>query len=87
MFKTFLFMPMAAVFQSGGTQLPPQEQGPEQRKVRIEIVTTENGETKRVTREFDANNEEQMHDAMRELGILDHMVLSDDDSDVQIDIR
>lgn len=87
MFKTFLFMPMAAVFQSGGTQLPPQEQGPEQRKVRIEIVTTENGETKRVTREFDANNEEQMQDAMRELGIMDHMVLSDGDRDVQIDIR
>lgn len=89
MFKTFLFMPMAAVFQGGAApQAIAQEQGPEEhRKVRIEIVTTENGETKRVTREFDARNQEEMHDAMRELGIMDHMVLSDDDRDVQIDIR
>jgi hypothetical protein len=87
MYKTFLFMPLAAVFQ-GGTA--PQEIAQEQekeRKVRIEIVTTENGETKRVTHEFDATNEDAMYDAMRQLGILDHFALNGDDRDMEIDIR
>ena len=87
MYKTFLFMPLAAVFQgSTAPQAIAQEQEKE-RKVRIEIVTTENGETKRVTHEFDAANEEAMQEAMRELGILDHFSLNGDDRDLQIDIR
>lgn len=87
MYRTFLFMPLAAVFQGGSTpQVLAQEQEKE-RKVRIEIVTTENGQTKRVTHEFDAGDEEEMQRAMRELGIMDHLRLDGDDRDMEIDIR
>lgn len=87
MYKTFLFMPLAAVFQgSTAPQAIAQEQEKD-RKVRIEIVTSENGETKRVTHEFDAADEEAMQQAMRELGIMDHLTLDGDDRDLQIDIR
>lgn len=82
----FLF-PLAAVFQSAVPQQLPDQQAPADRKVRIEIVTTENGETKRVMREFDANDEAQMNDALRELGVLEHMKLGEGEHDMTIDIR
>lgn len=87
MYKTFLFMPLAAVFQGGTAPQAIAQEQEKDRKVRIEIVTTENGETKRVTHEFDAADEEAMNEAMRELGILDHLTLNGDDRDLQIDIR
>ena len=87
MYKTFLFMPLAAVLQSGTAQQALAQEQVKERKVRIEIVTNENGETKRVTHEFDATNEQEMHDALREFGILDHFNLNGDDRDLQIDIR
>lgn len=87
MYKTFLFMPLAAVFQSGTAQQAVAQEQVKERKVRIEIVTNENGETKRVTHEFDATNEQEMHEALREIGIMDHFNLDGDDRDLQIDIR
>lgn len=87
MYKTFLFMPLAAVFQGGTAPQAIAQEQEKERKVRIEIVTTENGETKRVTHEFDAANEDAMHDAMRQLGIMDHFTLNGDDRDMEIDIR
>lgn len=84
MITPFLFIPLAAVFQSG--QQEPQFPQPE-RKVRIEIVTSENGETKRTTKEFDASNEEEMRDALREMGVLEKMRLHDGERDITIDIR
>ena len=83
----FLFLPLAAVLQTAVPQTEPEPQAPSDRKVRIEIVTTENGETKRVTHEFDAADEAQMQDALRELGVLDHMKLGDGEHDMTIDIR
>ncbi|MBK8498495.1 MAG: PDZ domain-containing protein [Flavobacteriales bacterium] len=82
----FLF-PLAAVFQSAAPQQVPDVQTPTDRKVRIEIVTTENGETKRVTREFDAADDAQVEDALRELGVLEHMKLNHGEHDMTIDIR
>lgn len=87
MYKTFLFMPLAAVFQGGTAPQAIAQEQEKDRKVRIEIVTTENGETKRVTREFNAANEQEMQEAMHELGILDHFSLNGDDRDMEIDIR
>ncbi|HRD53813.1 MAG TPA: PDZ domain-containing protein [Flavobacteriales bacterium] len=83
MFKTFLFLPLASVI---GMQQEPQVPVPD-RKVRIEVVTTENGETKRVTKEFDANDDAQMQEALRELGVLNHMKLGQGERDITIDIR
>ncbi len=82
----FFLIPLAAVFQTVAPQSEPEPTGSD-RKVRIEIVTTENGETKRVTHEFDATNEEQMQDALRDLGVLEHMRLGDGEHDMTIDIR
>lgn len=87
MFKQLFLMPLAAVFQSGSSADAFAQQDPDQRKVRIEIVTTENGETKRITREFDANDEEQLQKALRDLGVLDHMRVDGDGENVTIDIR
>jgi PDZ domain/Secretion system C-terminal sorting domain len=84
MITPFLILPLAAVFQTG--QQGPPDQAPE-RKVRIEIVTTENGETRRVTKEFDATDEQQLQDALRELGVFDHITLGDGERDLTIDIR
>ena len=84
MITPFLLIPLAAVFQSG--QQEPQLPQPE-RKVRIEIVTSENGETKRTTKEFDASNEEEMRDALRQMGVLEKMRLHDGERDITIDIR
>jgi membrane-associated protease RseP (regulator of RpoE activity) len=83
MFKTFLFLPLASVI---GLQQEPQVPVPD-RKVRIEVVTTENGETKRVTKEFDATDDSQVQDALRELGVLNQMKLGDGERDITIDIR
>lgn len=83
MFKTFLFLPLAAVLQAA-----PQEQlPPADRKVRIEVMTTENGETRRVTKEFDAGSDAQVQEALRELGVLDQMRLGPGERDITIDIR
>jgi len=83
MLTTFLFLPLAAVI---GFQQEPQVPVPD-RKVRIEVVTTENGETKRVTKEFDATNDAQVQDALRELGVLNQMKLGPGERDITIDIR
>lgn len=83
MFKTFLFLPLASVI---GMQQEPQVPVPD-RKVRIEVVTTENGETKRVTKEFDATDDAQVQEALRELGVLNQMKLGPGERDITIDIR
>ena len=87
MLKTFLLMPLAAVFQGGAAQEAIAPQEPTERKVRIEIVTTENGDTKRVTKEFDAANDQEMQEALKELGVLDHINFNGDGENVTIDIR
>ncbi|MEZ4739612.1 MAG: PDZ domain-containing protein [Flavobacteriales bacterium] len=84
--KLFLFFPLAAVFQ-GGAIPQVQAQDANEHKVRIEIVTTENGETKTVTHEFDANDEAQIEDALRELGVMAHLSFGQGDGQIDIDIR
>jgi len=82
-----LLITLASVFQTGTSPQEPVPQGTADRKVRIEIVTTENGETKRVAREFDANDDAQLHEALRELGVLDHLRVDGDGDNVTVDIR
>lgn len=83
MLTTLLTIPLACVI---GLQQEPQPPAA-QRKVRIEVVTTENGETKRATKEFDASDDAQVQDALRELGVLDQMRLRPGERDITIDIR
>lgn len=85
MLNQLFLMPLAALFQ--GVAAPEALPQDPERKVRIEIVTTENGETKRVTKEFDATDEAQIHDALKELGVMDHLRVDGDGENVTIDIR
>jgi membrane-associated protease RseP (regulator of RpoE activity) len=86
MVKHLFLLPLAAVLHGAPSNAQAQE-NTEQRKVRVEIITNDNGETKRVTHEFDATNEEEMQKALRDLGVLDHLSLGEKGEDVQIDIR
>jgi membrane-associated protease RseP (regulator of RpoE activity) len=56
-------------------------------KVRIEVVTTENGETKRMTKEFDAADEMAIEDALREMGVMEHFSFQGGEGELRIDIR
>lgn len=57
------------------------------RKVSIEITTTENGNT--TTKKIDLDNatEAEIEAAMKELGVMDHFVVNGEDGNVVIDIR
>ena len=83
MIAPFLFVPLAAVM---GMQQEPQAPAPD-RKVRIEVVTKENGETKRVTKELDFADEARIQEALRELGVIGQLKLVEGERDLTIDIR
>ena len=87
MIEQLLFMPLAAVFQGGALPEAEAPQEPVDRKVRIGIVTTENGETKTVTKEFDASSEAEIQQALKDLGVMDHFNVSGEGENVTIDIR
>lgn len=87
MFKKVFILPVAALFQGTVVQEALAQDPAEDRKVRIEIVTTENGETKRVTKEFDFSSEEGIENTLKELGVLDRFNIDSDGENVTIDIR
>ncbi len=62
-------------------------QGPGERRVRIEITRNENGNESHVTREFDLNDEQQLADALRELGVMDELNVIGDDENLVLDLR
>ncbi|MFT3886035.1 MAG: PDZ domain-containing protein [Flavobacteriales bacterium] len=64
-----------------------EESGGGERRVRIEISRNENGRTSHMTREFDLNNDAELHDALRELGVLDELVNIGDGENVTFDLR
>lgn len=84
--KQLLFLPLAAVVFTGPRPVQAQSQEPA-RKITIEVTTTENGETTHIKRELDPNDEQGLQDALREMGIMDEMVIEDGDGEVTIDIR
>ncbi|HEX2616451.1 MAG TPA: PDZ domain-containing protein [Flavobacteriales bacterium] len=61
--------------------------GEEQRRIRIEISKNENGHVTHETREFDLNNEAELHEALRELGVLDELSRIGDGENVTFDLR
>ncbi len=68
--------------------LPAQSSGAnDDRKVRIEITTTEDGHTTRVEREFDLSDERSLQDALRELGVLEELGTIGADENLIIDLR
>lgn len=67
-------------------QEPDSTTGSE-RRVRIEITRNENGKTSHVTKEFDLNNDAELHDALRELGVIDELGSIGDGENVVLDLR
>lgn len=68
MFNTLFLIPLAAVLQGP----PPPTQAPhELHKARITIITQADGRTERVTREFDADNAEELHAMLQSIGSTD----------------
>ncbi|HEY0978646.1 MAG TPA: PDZ domain-containing protein [Flavobacteriales bacterium] len=67
-------------------QQPDSTDGNE-RRVRIEITRNENGKTSHVTREFDLNNDAELHDALRELGVIDELGSIGDGENVVLDLK
>ncbi|MBL8000936.1 MAG: PDZ domain-containing protein [Flavobacteriales bacterium] len=57
------------------------------RKVRIEVIRTENGETSRISRELNMNDEEDLRDALRDLGVLEELNNIGEGEDLVIDLR
>ena len=62
-------------------------QAPGERRVRIEITRNENGNESHITREFDLNDEQQLADALRELGVMDELNIIGDDENLVLDLR
>ena len=58
-----------------------------ERRVRIDITRNENGTESHVTREFDLNDQQQLADALRELGVMDEMNIIGDDENLVIDFK
>lgn len=82
-----LFHVIAAVLiGSASLQALAQEQ-PQERKVRISITHNENGETTHIDKEFDLNDEENIEDALRELGVLKEFNVQGDGENIVIDVR
>lgn len=76
--------PPALLAQSDGQAA---EADPGDRKVRIEITTTEDGRSSRIEREFDLNDERSLQDALRELGVMDELGTIGADENLIIDLR
>lgn len=81
----------ALLVASMGTAVTAQEDEERtedgERRVRIEITKNENGKKSHVTREFDLNNDEELHDALRELGVIDELSTIGNGENLVLDLR
>ena len=84
--RTLLLGTFGAVILA--TQAPiASAQNEGERRVRIDITRNENGTESHVTREFDLNDQQQLADALRELGVMDEMNIIGDDENLVIDFK
>lgn len=73
--------------QLGGPLLAQEAAPANERRVRIEITRNDNGKTSHVTREFDLNNDAELHEALRELGVIDELGSLEQGEDLVLDLR
>ncbi len=84
--RSVLFHVFGALLLAGHATIAlAQNEG--ERRVRIEITRNENGNESHVTREFDLNDEQQLADALRELGVMDELNIIGDDENLVLDLR
>ncbi len=84
--RKWLLLPLFAVVVTLPKSARSQEE-PSERKISIEIRTTENGETTTRSLDLDNASDQEIEDALREMGIMDHFSFHGDDENVVIDIR
>jgi hypothetical protein len=84
--RTVLFHVCGVLLLTAQTTIAPA-QNPGERRVRIEITRNENGTESHVTREFDLSDEQQLADALRELGVMDELNIIGDDENLVLDLR
>jgi PDZ domain len=65
----------------------PAQQNDGDHKVRIDITRTENGKKSHTIREFDLTDEQQLADALRELGVMDELNVIGNDENLVLDLR
>ena len=85
--KRWILICLATVFTMGYGKKAKSQDDQDERKVRIEITTRENGSTNSVTREFDLSNEEALEDALREMGVFDEIGVINDGENLVIDFK
>jgi phosphotransferase system IIB component len=84
--RKLLLLPLFAVVVTLPNKAKSQDDVSE-RKISIEIKTTENGETTTKSLDLDNATDQEIEEALREMGIMDHFTFHGDDEDVLIDIR
>ncbi len=85
--RTFALLPSLAALSLLDPAFAFAQDPDGERKVRIEIIRTENGNTSRVTREFDMTDEQGLQDALKELGVMDELNMIGDGENLVIDMR
>jgi hypothetical protein len=83
----FFLLPILAVVFALPRSAKAQQDPETERKISIEITTTENGQT--TTKSIDLENatDEELQQALRDLGIMEHFSINGEDENVIIDIR
>ncbi len=84
--RRLLLLPLFAVVVTLPQRARSQSEAND-RKVTIEITTTENGNTSTKKIDLDNASEEEIESALKELDVMDHFVVNGDDENVVIDIR
>lgn len=85
--KRQVLLPVCGAFLLAAHATIALAQNEGERRVRIEITRNENGNESHVTREFDLNDEQQLADALRELGVMDELNIIGDDENLVLDLR
>jgi len=85
--RTFALLPGLAAMSLLDPTFAFAQDPDDERKVRIEITRTENGETTRITRELDTGDEQALQEALKELGVMDELKMVGEGENVVIDLR
>lgn len=82
-----LLLPLLAVVLTMPKKAGAQQDDQSDRRISIEITTTEDGNTTTKRIDLDNASEAEIEEALREMGVMDHFIVEGDDGNVVIDIR
>ena len=85
--NTLLLPPVLALALLPASLFAQNDEPTSDRKVRIEITTTENGTTSRTEREFDLSDAQSLQQALDEMGVLKELSTIGPEEELIIDLR